>query len=56
MTSLIAFMLGALWGVFVAKRRGGGAMDILLYAAVHGIILALLALFLTVFALRMEWI
>lgn len=56
MAALIAFILGAGWGAFVARRRGGSRMDILFYAAVHGIVLALLALLASVIAIRMDWI
>jgi hypothetical protein len=41
---LIAFLLGALIGWRRAKRRGGDRFDGLQYAAVHGILFALLAL------------
>lgn len=56
MVGLIAFLLGALWGAFVAKRRGGNRLDILQYAAVHGLILALLALLASMVVVRMDWI
>jgi hypothetical protein len=43
MLSLVAFVLGALWGAWVARKRGGNTLDILQYAAVHGILLAVIA-------------
>lgn len=56
MISIVAFLLGALWGAFVARRRGGSTTDIVLYAAVHGIILSLLAVLLTVLVIRIGWV
>lgn len=43
MIGLIAFVLGAVWGAIVARKRGGNRLDILQYAAVHGILLAIVA-------------
>ncbi|MCA8867548.1 MAG: hypothetical protein KDA67_02775 [Rhodobacteraceae bacterium] len=56
MISIVAFLLGAIWGSFVARRRGGSTIDIVLYAVVHGIILALLTVLLTVLAIRIGWV
>ncbi len=56
MPSLIAFFLGAIWGGFVAKRRGGNRLDMLQFAAVHGIVLAILALLASVIYFRNEWV
>lgn len=56
MISLIAFILGAAWGARVAQKRGGNRLDIVQYALVHGLILAVVALLATVFAGRMDWI
>lgn len=56
MAATIAFVLGAAWGAVVARRRGGNRLDILFYAAVHGIVLALLALLASVIAFRLDWI
>ena len=56
MAGLIGFLLGASWGAFVARRRGGNRLDILQYAAVHGLLLALLAYIASVFAIRMDWV
>ncbi|WP_165018773.1 hypothetical protein [Rhodobacter sp. SGA-6-6] len=41
-------VIGALWGGFSAKRRGGKPADIAQYAAVYAILLGLLGLFLTI--------
>jgi hypothetical protein len=43
MLLLIAFTLGALYGWRKAKLRGGDRLDLLQYAAVHGILFTLLA-------------
>jgi len=56
MISLIAFVLGAIWGVFVARKRGGNRLDMLQYAAAHGILFALVAVVAFVLAGRMDWI
>lgn len=45
---IAGLILGALWGGFTARRRGGRTLDIAQYAAVHGLILAVLGMFLTV--------
>lgn len=47
------FLLGALAGGYRAKTRGGKTADILQYAFVHGLILALLGLFVTISLDRM---
>ena len=52
MISLIAFVLGATWGAFVARKRGGNRLDILQYAAVHGIALALVVTLVTLIFFR----
>lgn len=46
------FALGALWGAYVAKKRGGRKMDMLQYAASFGIAFALVALILNIIILR----
>jgi len=51
---IIAGMLGgALWGAVHARRRGGSGFDIAQYAAVWGIIGAILGMFATIGAERM---
>ena len=47
------FLLGAIGGGLRAKARGGKVADILQYAFVHGLIFALIGLFLTIFLERM---
>lgn len=47
------FVLGALWGGFSAKRRGGKLADIAQYAAVYAIALGLLGVFLTIIIERL---
>ena len=56
MISLVAFVLGALWGAFVARKRGGSRLDILQYAAVHGIALALVVTLASLILFRSNWI
>ncbi|WP_217810044.1 hypothetical protein [Salibaculum griseiflavum] len=41
-------LIGALAGAVMAKRKGGGALDIAQWAAVLAIILGLVGLFITV--------
>lgn len=41
-------VIGALWGGFSARRRGGKPADIAQYAAVYAILLGILGLFLTI--------
>lgn len=45
---IIAFLLiGALWGVFYVRKRNGTGFDMLQYAAVWGLIGAILGMFAT---------
>jgi len=46
-------VIGALWGAFSARRRGGKPADIAQYAAVHAILLGILGLFLTILIERL---
>ena len=55
MVSLIAFIIGAAIGAYTARRRGGNTLDILQYAAVFGIILALVSVLVSVAGIRMGW-
>lgn len=48
MIVIFAFALGALWGAYLARRRGGRRLDMLQYAAAFGIAFAIAGLFLTV--------
>lgn len=45
-------LIGALWGGWSAKKRGGSRLDILQYAAVYAIALALVGMIATVFIER----
>ncbi|WP_170971976.1 hypothetical protein [Rhodobacter sp. SY28-1] len=47
------FLLGAIGGGLRARARGGKLADILQYAVVHGLIFALMGLFLTIYLDRM---
>lgn len=49
----LAFLLGAIFGWRRAHRRGGDLLDCLQYAAVHGILAALLALVALILAQRL---
>jgi len=50
---IAGFVIGALLGARTALKRGGRRLDALQYAAGFGIALALLGLFVTLFADRM---
>jgi hypothetical protein len=52
MLPVIAFALGALFGWRRAVARGGDRLDKLQYAAVHGILFALVTLVVTIGAER----
>jgi hypothetical protein len=43
MLAIVAFVLGGLWGGFAAYRRKGSRLDMAQYAAVYGIICAIVA-------------
>lgn len=47
------FLVGAIGGGLRAKARGGKVADILQYAVVHGLIFAILGLFITIYLDRM---
>ena len=47
------FLIGAAWGGYVAKKRGGNWKDMAQYGAAYGIALALVALFLSIFLYRL---
>ena len=48
MIVILAALAGAIWGGFVAKKRGGKPADIAQYAAGYGIAFALAGLFVTI--------
>lgn len=50
--ALSGLVLGAALGAVRARARGGDAADIAQYAAVHGLILALVGLFVAIFLVR----
>ncbi|MCV2891509.1 hypothetical protein [Lentibacter sp. XHP0401] len=47
------FLIGALIGALVARKKGGNRLDILQHAAVIGVMVGLVALFLNIIILRM---
>ncbi|MES2539720.1 MAG: hypothetical protein V4720_09495 [Pseudomonadota bacterium] len=47
------FLVGAIGGGLRAKARGGKVADILQYAFVHGLIFALMGLFITIYLDRL---
>ncbi|MFA5538345.1 MAG: hypothetical protein WCZ72_08825 [Gemmobacter sp.] len=53
MIVIAGFVLGALWGAYLARRRRGNRLDMAQYAAGFGIAFALLGLFATIFLERM---
>lgn len=52
MLSIAGLVIGALWGGLRAKRRGGSGLDMAQYAAAHGLVLAMIGLFLSILILR----
>lgn len=55
MPSIIAVIIGALWGAFVAKKRGGNLLDVLQYAAAHGLIFGVLTLIGSLIVVQAGW-
>ena len=53
MIVIVGFILGALWGAFLARRRKGSRLDIAQYAAAFGIAFAIAGLLLTVIVERL---
>lgn len=53
MIVVVAALLGALYGAWVARRRKGRPLDQAQYAAVYGLIFALAAVFFSVILVRM---
>lgn len=56
MVAIVGLIFGALLGAIRAKRRGGSLADILQYAAVHGMILAIAALLAGIIISRNGWL
>ncbi|MEI4470398.1 hypothetical protein [Frigidibacter sp. MR17.24] len=52
MLSIAGLVIGAIWGGLRARARGGSGFDIAQYAAVHGLGLAILGLFVSIVILR----
>ena len=52
MVILFSATLGALYGVMVAKKRGGVGRDLAQYAAVHALIFTIIGVFVTVVITR----
>ncbi|MDZ4312887.1 MAG: hypothetical protein U1A24_20260 [Cypionkella sp.] len=52
MIVLAGFGIGAAFGAFSAKRRGGRGLDMLQYGAAYAILLGLIGLFLTIYLHR----
>lgn len=53
MIVIAGFLLGALWGTFLAYRRKGNRKDIAQYAIAFGIVFAIIGLFATITIDRM---
>lgn len=53
MIVIAGFVIGALWGGWLARRRKGKPADIAQYAAVYGIAFAIIGLFITIFVERL---
>ena len=52
MIVLAGLLIGAIYGAFSAKRRGGRGLDMLQYGAAYAILLGLIGLFLTIYLHR----
>jgi hypothetical protein len=52
MIVLAGFVLGALWGAMLARKRGGNRLDMAQYAVGFGIAMSLAGLFATIL---LEW-
>ena len=48
----LGFLIGALIGALIARKKGGNRLDILQHAAVIGVMVAILALFVNILILR----
>lgn len=53
MIVLLLVLLGALWGGWQARARGGSGFDVAQYAVVHAILFGLAGLFLSIVVLRL---
>jgi hypothetical protein len=52
MIVILAALSGAIWGAYLAKKRGGKGLDMAQYAAGYAIALSLAGLFVTIFLER----
>ena len=52
MIVLAGLLIGAAYGAFIAKRRGGRGLDMLQYGGAYAIMLGLIGLFLTIYLHR----
>jgi len=48
----LGFLIGALIGALIARKKAGNRLDILQHAAVIGVMVAILALFVNILILR----
>ena len=48
----LGFLIGALIGALIARKKGGNRLDILQHATVIGVMVAILALFVNILILR----
>lgn len=53
MIMIAGFIIGALWGAFLARRRKGAGLDMAQYAAGYGIAFALVGLIVTIAIARL---
>lgn len=53
MIAILSALVGAVLGALSARRRKGTTADLLQYAAVYGILFGLVALFASIFLLRL---
>ncbi len=53
MIIIVGAVLGALFGVYTAKKRGGTGLDVAQYAATYAFVFAIAGVILTVMLMRM---
>lgn len=52
MITILAALAGAIWGAYIAKKRGGNKKDIAQYAVSSAIVFGLLAMVASIILLR----
>lgn len=52
MAPILGAVVGALWGAFLVRKRGGNAKDMAQYAGGFAILFAIIGLFLAIFMAR----